>query len=49
MTGANIRNAVIAAAFLAAGEGQAITQHHLERAGRGEYVAMGRVISHRRA
>jgi SpoVK/Ycf46/Vps4 family AAA+-type ATPase len=49
MTGANIRNAVVAAAFLAAGEGQAITQHHLERAGRGEYVAMGRVISVRRA
>jgi len=48
MTGANIRNAVVAAAFLAAGEGLSITQQHLERAGRGEYLAMGRVISARR-
>jgi SpoVK/Ycf46/Vps4 family AAA+-type ATPase len=44
MTGSNIRNAVIAAAFLAAGEGSIITQHHLVRAGRGEYRAMGRVL-----
>jgi SpoVK/Ycf46/Vps4 family AAA+-type ATPase len=44
MTGANIRNAVIAAAFLAAAEGAAaITQEHLERAAKGEYRAMGRV------
>jgi hypothetical protein len=44
MTGANIRNAVLAAAFLAAAEGSAITQHHLERAARGEYASMGRIL-----
>jgi SpoVK/Ycf46/Vps4 family AAA+-type ATPase len=44
MTGANIRNAVLAAAFLAASEGSPITEEHLRRAGRGEYRAMGRVI-----
>jgi hypothetical protein len=45
MTGANIRNAVISAAFLAAEEGQTITGDHLRRAARGEYRAMGRVLS----
>ena len=44
MTGANIRNAVLAAAFTAASEGLAISQSHLERAARGEYRAMGRVL-----
>jgi hypothetical protein len=44
MTGANIRNAVLAGAFLAAAEGQPITQARLERAARGEYLAMGRVL-----
>jgi len=44
MTGANIRNAVLAAAFTAASEGHAISQSHLERAARGEYRAMGRVL-----
>ena len=44
MTGANIRNAVLAAAFLAASEGSPIAQDHLERAARGEYRAMGRVV-----
>jgi SpoVK/Ycf46/Vps4 family AAA+-type ATPase len=44
MTGANIRNAVLAAAFTAASEGMAISQAHLERAARGEYRAMGRVL-----
>ena len=44
MTGANIRNAVLAAAFTAASEGKAISQSHLERAARGEYRAMGRVL-----
>jgi SpoVK/Ycf46/Vps4 family AAA+-type ATPase len=47
MTGANIRNAAIAAAFLAAGEDVALTQDHLERAARVEYQAMGRVLSGR--
>jgi ATP-dependent 26S proteasome regulatory subunit len=44
MTGANIRNSVLAAAFLAAEEGDRITQDHLRRAARGEYRAMGRVL-----
>jgi SpoVK/Ycf46/Vps4 family AAA+-type ATPase len=44
MTGANIRNAVLAAAFTAASEGLSISQKHLERAARGEYRAMGRVL-----
>ena len=49
MTGANIRNAVLSAAFLAAAEGGSITQAHLERAARGEYLSMGRVLGQRRA
>jgi ATPase family protein associated with various cellular activities (AAA) len=44
MTGANIRNAVLAAAFLAASEDSSITQAHLVRAARGEYASMGRVL-----
>jgi hypothetical protein len=44
MTGANIRNSVLAAAFLAAEEGREIGQAHLRRAARGEYRAMGRVL-----
>ena len=44
MTGANIRNAVLSAAFLAAAEGTSITQACLERAARGEYASMGRVL-----
>lgn len=45
MTGANIRNAAIAAAFLAAEEGTAIAARHLLRAARREYRSMGRVLS----
>lgn len=46
MSGANIRNAAIAAAFLAAGEGaNQITREHLVRAARAEYRSMGRVLS----
>jgi len=46
MSGANIRNAAIAAAFLAAGEKTAqITQDHLYRAARAEYRSMGYVIA----
>jgi hypothetical protein len=45
MSGAHIRNAVIAAAFLAASEGSQLSQQHLERAGRAEYRGMGRVIA----
>jgi hypothetical protein len=51
MTGANIRNSVLAAAFLAADEGQPISASHLQRAARSEYRAMGRVLGrsdHRR-
>ncbi len=44
MSGANIRNAVLGAAFLAAGEEGTITHEHLERAARGEYRTMGRVL-----
>jgi SpoVK/Ycf46/Vps4 family AAA+-type ATPase len=44
MTGANIRNAVLSAAFLAAAENAAITHARLERAARGEYLSMGRVL-----
>jgi ATPase family protein associated with various cellular activities (AAA) len=45
MTGANIRNAVLSAAFLAASERRTIDASHLRRAARGEYRAMGRVLS----
>jgi AAA+ superfamily predicted ATPase len=45
MTGANIRNAVLAAAFLAAAESSTITQDHLLRAARAEYRSMGHVLS----
>jgi ATPase family associated with various cellular activities (AAA) len=44
MTGANIRNAVLSAAFLAAEEGKTINRDFLRRAGRGEYRAMGHVL-----
>ena len=46
MTGANIRNVAIAAAFIAADEGApAIAAKHVERAARREYRSMGRVLS----
>jgi hypothetical protein len=45
MTGAHIRNAVLSAAFLAAAEQSPISQSHLERAAKGEYVAMGYTLS----
>jgi ATPase family protein associated with various cellular activities (AAA)/winged helix domain-containing protein len=44
MTGANIRNSVLAAAFLAADEDSVITHAHLDRAARSEYASMGRVL-----
>jgi len=44
MTGANIRNAALAAAFLAAGDNAPITQDRVRRAARAEYRAMGRVL-----
>jgi len=48
MTGANIRNCAIAAAFYAARDGAAkIEQKHLVRAGRAEYRSMGHVLAER--
>ncbi len=44
MSGANIRNAAISAAFLAAAEDGSLTQRLLERAARLEYNSMGRVL-----
>jgi len=44
MTGANIRNAALAGAFLAAADGGPLTQQHLLRAARSEYVSMGRAL-----
>lgn len=46
MSGANIRNAAISAAFMAAADGSSrITQDYLMRAGRAEYSSMGHVLS----
>ncbi|HEY0252036.1 MAG TPA: ATP-binding protein, partial [Kofleriaceae bacterium] len=46
MSGANIRNAAIAGAFIAVAEGvRSIAQAHLVRAARAEYRSMGHVIS----
>jgi hypothetical protein len=46
MTGANIRNAAVAAAFLAAAEdAPRITRSHLLRAARAEYRSMGHMVS----
>ena len=45
MTGANIRNAALAAAFLAARDGGPITRDRVHRAARAEYRAMGRVLA----
>jgi len=44
MTGANIRNAVLAAAFLAAEARTYINRDLLRRAGQGEYRSMGHVL-----
>ncbi len=46
MTGANIRNACLGAAFLAVAEGRpAIDHDRVRQAARGEYLAMGQVLS----
>ncbi len=45
MSGAHIRNAVLAAAFMAAAGAQKIDQPLLERAARTEYHSMGHVLS----
>ncbi|MBK9071511.1 MAG: AAA family ATPase [Myxococcales bacterium] len=48
MTGGNIKNAVIGAAFLAAAEDHHIDHATLERAARSEYSSMGRVLGNGR-
>lgn len=45
LSGAHIRNAVVAAGFLAASEDSVIEQRHLEWAARAEYRTQGRVMS----
>jgi len=45
MSGGYIKNAVVRAAFLAAGEGAVISTTHLQRAARLEYEAMGKIAS----
>jgi len=45
MSGANIRNAVLTAAFIAAEESHAIGMAQLRRAARSEYRAMGHVLT----
>jgi hypothetical protein len=47
MTGAHIRNAAVAAAFIAASDGAPIGKKHLWTAARGEYRAMGRVLGNK--
>lgn len=47
LSGANIRNAIIAAAFLAASEGGSVTTRHLLHGIRREMQKMGRLISER--
>ena len=49
MSGANIRNAALSAAFLAAADGAAaISSEHTQRAARVEYRSMGHVLAERR-
>jgi hypothetical protein len=43
--GGNIRNIAVAAAFLAADDGGAVTMSHLLRAIRREYQKMGKVVA----
>lgn len=49
MSGAHIRNAVLAAAFVAAAEGGPISKDRLAKAAQMEYRSMGRVLSAPRA
>jgi SpoVK/Ycf46/Vps4 family AAA+-type ATPase len=48
MTGANIRNSALAAAFLAARERGGISSDRVHRAARAEYRAMGRILGGRK-
>jgi ATP-dependent 26S proteasome regulatory subunit len=45
LAGGNIRNIVMAAAFLAAGEGTAVAMSHLLHAARREYQKMGKELT----
>jgi SpoVK/Ycf46/Vps4 family AAA+-type ATPase len=45
VSGGNIKNAVVAGAFLAAGEGQPIGMSHLVRGMRREYQKLGRMVT----
>lgn len=47
LTGGSIRNIVLAAAFLAAGDGQMVTMSHLLHATRREYQKMGKMAGER--
>jgi AAA+ superfamily predicted ATPase len=49
MTGSNIRNAAIAAAFRASADSSMITEAHLRQAATTEYRSMGRVLSKQRS
>jgi ATP-dependent 26S proteasome regulatory subunit len=45
ITGANIRNIALAAAFFAADDGQVVQMSHLMRAVRREYQKIGKLLS----
>lgn len=44
ITGANIRNIALAAAFLAAADGEVVSMNHLSRATQREYQKMGKIL-----
>jgi ATP-dependent 26S proteasome regulatory subunit len=44
LTGGNIRNVALAAAFIAADDGRIVTNEHVLRAARREYHKLGKVI-----
>lgn len=45
LSGGNIKNIALAAAFLAAADGRLVTRHHLLQATRREYQKMGKMLS----
>ncbi len=45
MTGGNIRNIALAAAFLAADDGQRVHMEHLMRATQREFQKMGKIVT----
>ena len=47
ISGGNIRNIALAAAFIAADDGQVVAMPHLIRATRREYQKMGKVVAER--